>query len=559
MKKIRIFCAALTIAAVGALGGVAFAAEQPQSKLPAELPQTKIEQTEQTANQVVEHMQSGYAEVMEISTIEMDSEFIVVKPEDGSYPEIRLNIGADSRLLDNKTGQEVKLADIKTGDRIYVYYDLAMTRSIPPQSFMYLLLTEVDEGTPARLWTVESFEADVSGDLVITTDNGGLLLRVPEKAWQGGAPAMKDGERFLAWYDIVALSYPGQATADRAMLLPETTAATYDVVDTAADDTTAETPLAASTITKTVTVKEVVNTADEQYILVEQPDGAGDLQLNFAAAGENALLVVDAQTGVKLDLSSIQPGSQIMVNHNAATTFSLPPQSWLNYALVNLGDNPPAGLFKIEKFDENNDSVNTFRFLTNNGSLWITFSFGSLNDGMDHLWGLQDYVLAWYDVVMESEPAQAVADKVIELTEPAEYAQKAHAVEWREKYYNDLQTSKLVLGDQVFTNQIKYATHGVPLVPARLVAEHLGYEVSWSPSLQVANLNNGQIQTDIFDGQEQFVYSTAIPGAVGMSAPTQLEFDGRTRMFDDILYVPAELFEMLGHEVSVDGDTMTIK
>lgn len=555
MKKIRMICAALTVGLMTSFGGMAFAADAAVADLPAAKEQPAVMQEEVRA-----HMQSGFAQVVETSSTEMDSEFIVVKPEDESYAEIRLNIGADSQLLDNQTGQAVKLADIKAGERVYVYYDLAMTRSIPPQSFMYLLLTNVDEGTPAKLWTVESFEADVSGDMVITTDNGGLLLRVPAAAWTDGAPSFKDGDRFLAWYDIVALSYPGQATANKAMLLPSVEAATYDAFDTAVQDKlpAVETPAAASTITITAQVKEIVNNADEQYILVERPDGAGELQLNFATQGENELLVVDAQTGVKQDLSSIQPGSQIMVNHNAATTFSLPPQSWLNYVLVNLGDNPPAGLFKIEKFDDSGDNIQITKFLTNDGSLWITFPVEAISgDGMSHMWGLQDYVLAWYDVVMESYPAQTTANKVIELTEPAEYAEKVRELEWEEKYYNDLQTSKLVLGDQVFTDAVKYATHGVPLVPVRLVAECLGYKVSWSPSSQIANLNNGEIQTDVYDGQELFNYYTAIPGAVGMSAP--LSLDGRTRMLDDILYVPAELFEMLGHEVSVSGDTMTIK
>lgn len=73
----------------------------------------------------------------------------------------------------------------------------------------------------------------------------------------------------------------------------------------------------------------------------------------------------------------------------------------------------------------------------------------------------------------------------------------------------------------------------------------------------MANLNNGTIQTDVFDGQEKFNYYTAIPGAVGMSTP--LSLDGMARMINDILYVPAELFELLGHEITVSGDTMTIK
>ncbi|MCX4265391.1 MAG: hypothetical protein OSJ64_01020, partial [Firmicutes bacterium] len=359
------------------------------------------------------HMLSGYAEVTEISTIEMDSEFIVIKPEDGSYPEIRLNISNDTLFLNNKTGEAVKLSDIKVEDRVYVYYDMAMTRSIPPQSRAYLVLTDVKEGTPAKLWTAEEIKAENGGDLVVTTDNGGLLLRVPAKSWIDEKTQLQEGERFLAWYDIVALSYPGQATANKAVMILSGVATTQDAGDK--EDVSVELPQADSFITSTVKVKEIINDGNIQYLLVERPDGAGDIQLNFATEGEHALLVVDAQTGVIQDWSSIQPGTQIIVNYNAATTFSLPPQSWLNYALVNLGDNPPVGLFKIEKIGKNNEIT---RILTNEGSLWISFPMQALTqDGMSHSLNTDGYILAWYDIVMESYPAQANADKVVELTQ----------------------------------------------------------------------------------------------------------------------------------------------
>ncbi len=553
MKKIRMICAALTIAAIGTFGGMAFAADaQPQNTEPVVGGETAVIQEE-----VAAHMYSGYAEVKEIATAEMNSEFILVKPEDESYSEIQLNIGADTLFVNNKTGKEVKMSDIKVGDRVYVYYDMAMTRSIPPQSRAYLVLTDVKEGMPAKLWTAEEIKTEDGGDLVVTTDNGGLWLRVPAKAWIDEKTQLQEGDRFLAWYDIVALSYPGQANAEKAMLLPSGAAAAQELGDT--EDTTVEIPAAVSTITSTVKVKEIINDGDIQYLLVERPDGAGDIQLNFATEGENALLVVDAQTGVIQDWSSIQPGTQIMVNHNAATTFSLPPQSWLNYALVNLGEKPPVGLFKIEKIEKTGENNEITRILTNEGSLWISFPMQALTQDcmMSHSLKTDGYILAWYDIVMESYPAQANADKVLELTQLTGYAEKEREVEWEKKYYNNQQTSELVLGDMVFADMVKYATHGVPLVPVRLVAEYLGYEVNWNHSAQVANLNNGTIQTDVFDGQEKFNYYTAIPGAVGMSTP--LSLDGMARMINDILYVPAELFELLGHEITVSGDMMTIK
>ena len=59
MKKIRMICAALTIAAIGTFGSVAFAADtQPQNAEPVVGGETTVIQKE-----VAAHMQSGYAEV----------------------------------------------------------------------------------------------------------------------------------------------------------------------------------------------------------------------------------------------------------------------------------------------------------------------------------------------------------------------------------------------------------------------------------------------------------------------------------------------------------------
>ena len=68
MKKIRMICAALTIAAIGTFGGMAFAADaQPQNTEPVVGGETAVIQEE-----VAAHMYSGYAEVKEMATAEMN-------------------------------------------------------------------------------------------------------------------------------------------------------------------------------------------------------------------------------------------------------------------------------------------------------------------------------------------------------------------------------------------------------------------------------------------------------------------------------------------------------
>ena len=554
MKKIRIFCAAMTIAVIGTFGSVALAADNtlkvadnlPQQKLPAFTDGT-VAVVEQQEVQVA--MLSGFAEVTELAPDEVDSAFIVVKPEAGDYAgqEIRLNIAADSLLMSNKDAKTLNPKDIAVGDRVYVYFSQAMTRSIPPQSRLYLLLADVDEGTPAKLWTAEAVEADVSGDLVVTTDNGGLLVRLPKDAWIGEAKEVKVGERFLAWYDIVALSYPGQATANKAMIPP---AADLQTTDAAADyDDFAAVNPAVAVVTTQAVVKEIVNEDDNHYLLVERGEGLGDLQLNFATEGENAALLVDAQTGNVVDWTAIKPGEKVVAGHNAATTFSLPPQSWLNYVLVNVGDDAPAGLFTVEQIQDG-------RVLVDNGGLWIDVKAVHDCETADCV-GLQEgsLFLAWYDVVAESYPGQTTATNFKHVFGAPEVCELPLAPA-------DTDTtklagaSKLLLDDMVFTDKVHY-TNGVAMVPVRIVATELGFDVDWEAATQTIHLTNGEIQTDLTVGLDSYYYATAIPGMVGMSAPTS--FGAAPEWQQDGIYVPADLFDMLGATVSVSGDTMKIK
>lgn len=544
MKKIRIFCAAMAIAVIGTFGGVALAADNnTQQKLPAFTDGTVAVVGQQ---EVQVSMLSGFAQVTEVAPDEVDSAYIVVKAEDGAYAgqEIRLNIFADSILMSNEDTKRLSLDDVAVGDRVYVYYDQAMTRSIPPQSRMYLLLADVDESTPANFWTAEAVDTNANGELVITTDNGGLLVRVPKDAWVENESQIKVGDRFLAWYDIVALSYPGQATANKAMLLPTAEAETKDTGydDFAAVDAVAE------TVTIQAVVKEIVKEDDISYLLVALGDGLGELRLNFATEGENAAIVIDAQTGQVTDWTAVKPGAKIVAGHNAATTFSLPPQSWLNYVLVNVGENAPAGLFTVEKLQDG-------RALVDNGSLWINIKAVHDCETADCV-GLQEgsKFLAWYDVVAESYPAQTTATDFKHLVGEAEICELPLAK--TDTADVKVQASQLLLDDMVFTDKLHY-TNGVAMVPVRIVAEELGFDVKWEPASQTIHLTNGKIQTNLTVGLDSYFYSTALSGMVGMIAP--VSFGAAPEWQKDGIYVPADLFDMLGATVTINGNTMTIK
>ena len=506
MRKLRILCAAALICL---LPGAALAADAVQADTAAGAGVTAAD-----SEVVLSRTAAAFADVTE-----KGEDYLLVKTEaeDSASTEIQLNISADSILLDNTTGKEVRLADIKVGQRIYAYYDSAMTRSIPPQSRLEVLLTNVDKATPANYCVVEAFEAEENGTLYITADNGSLVVTVDRAAWEGGqAPALKAGDRLLAWYDAVMTSYPAQAVAQKAMLLPQA-GAEAPVAEVKAKTAVAE-------------VAEVLTDGDYAGILVKV--GGQELQLNIDAD----FTAYSASDGTPCYWQSLKAGDKLLVNYGPQQTFSLPPQSPLNYMLVYSGEKAPSGMFVVEEVEV---ASGYCRILTEDGSLWLTLPKSVWNTAAPKA---GDKLIVWYDAVQESYPAQATAVKALAVT-----AEKPAAPVY------------LKVGDKNLANVIETA-QGIAYVPLRATAEALGFELTWDPAEMSAHITNGKVQTTVYINRDSYYMATAIEGMVGLTAPESFGAAPYLRPAGDthLTYVPVQLFELLGFTVEVDAETNTM-
>lgn len=252
MKKKQIL--AMGLSAVLACSSVAFAADVAAAETTAPAADnTAATETMTTAvPQVKESFRTG--SMATVSKINMDGETvssILVKTADEQ--EIQLNLGADTLIVNNETGAAAALSDIKEGDKIYAYYSKAMTRSLPPQSACELILVGVGENTPASLHEVGTVITTEEGMTEVLTADGSMIIRMDDKTTYAPYKTknivtkadLTEGTRFLAWYDIVATSYPGQAYTQKVVILPaaateETAAetqATRETEQTAAETT----------------------------------------------------------------------------------------------------------------------------------------------------------------------------------------------------------------------------------------------------------------------------------------------------------------------------------
>lgn len=252
MKKKQIL--AMGLSAVLACSSVAFAADlaAAETTAPAADNTAATETTTTAVPQVKESFRTG--SMATVSKINMDGETvssILVKTTDEQ--EIQLNLSADTLIVNNETGAAAALSDIKEGDKTYAYYSKAMTRSLPPQSACELILVGVGENTPASLHEVGTVSTNEEGMTEVLTADGSMIIRMDDKTTYAPYKTknivtkadLTEGTRFLAWYDIVAMSYPGQAYTQKVVVLPaaateETateTQATRETEQTAAETT----------------------------------------------------------------------------------------------------------------------------------------------------------------------------------------------------------------------------------------------------------------------------------------------------------------------------------
>lgn len=153
--------------------------------------------------------------------------------------EIQFNLDESTWLVDGQQGIPVTLQDLQ-GKEVVVSHSMAMTRSLPPQSYAYAIIVKGDV-TPNYAIVEEVADSEI-GAVRLTTNNGGMWVTVAKDAEIKPLKTknivtvqdLQPGAEVILYYDIVALSYPGQAGTDRVVLLQPAEEQEPDLVEGAA-------------------------------------------------------------------------------------------------------------------------------------------------------------------------------------------------------------------------------------------------------------------------------------------------------------------------------------
>lgn len=216
--------------------------EESEEPITAETPETS--EGEETED--VKEMPASATYFGTVESIEKDEEGNVVSisltsEENGDYV---MNVTDNTVWVDTVDKVKASQEDLTEGETIYVYHSTVSTRSLPPQSEAFAVVLNVPQDVAVGVYH-EVEDIVTNGEIfTITTDNGGLYLNVTSetqvKDYTTGESAeignVDRGDRIIAWYDAVAMSYPGQANVSDILVLPdvetvETESDTADVDD----------------------------------------------------------------------------------------------------------------------------------------------------------------------------------------------------------------------------------------------------------------------------------------------------------------------------------------
>ncbi len=142
--------------------------------------------------------------------------------------EVALNTDEKTLVVDAKSGLPGQLSTLKVGAKVFVYYSPAMTKSLPPQSYATAIAINLQEGKarPA-LFIVKEVVSQSKNEIRVLNTAGDLIVTItkdipvtPFKTKQiVKFSDISVGSKIFVWYEIVALSYPGQTGAQKVVYI----------------------------------------------------------------------------------------------------------------------------------------------------------------------------------------------------------------------------------------------------------------------------------------------------------------------------------------------------
>lgn len=193
---------------------------------------------------------------------------------------------------------------------------------------------------------------------------------------------------------------------------------------------------------------------------------------------QDSTYILNAQDGTQIPFNDLEKGDTITAYYGPGVTRSIPPQGNAIALIVGTPKTGSAGMYmKVAKVEENKDG--SIKVLCTNSDRLVTIRPDIFAKPTDIKEGSE--LIVWYEIMTMSIPGQATATKVVLL--PAKPDIRVHTGAGTIV----VNGKELALGvdDRIESNG------NTLMLPLRVIAESLGYNVAWDEETKTVELQNG--------------------------------------------------------------------
>lgn len=256
----------------------------------------------------------------------------------------------------------------------------------------------------------------------------------------------------------------------------------------------------------------------------------------------NSTLVLGAD-GAQKSFNDITEGSVITyyINANAPATLQYPPHYTADVIVIEDADSDVSRTISV--FDS--------EYLSEDGEFYLNLGDNTafyLTDPSEFTGGK---ALVFYDMILDSYPAQIAPIAVVKLAEDEEADVVYDFEVVSSRATPDLSKVKEISVGDVVISHIPVTVNGVQMLPVRSYAEALGFEVEWIEETKTVNVGHASFNVN----EDSYVMGRTMAQSLGQ-APILIALPGESFA---TTYVPAAFFtEILGATITVDGTAARI-
>ena len=229
---------------------------------------------------------------------------------------------------------------------------------------------------------------------------------------------------------------------------------------------------------------EEVRNVDGQFSILVENDNTEGLDALVAYVNEDVILLSDEAMDFA-DKDKLEVGMEVTIYYHKDTimAMSYPPMLGPDVIVINDHDKDDFISVMVSKFNKDSLSAEGDLVIHTSEDTVIVDKDGNKVDKED----LADKdLIVFYDIVLESYPAQTTPNKIIVM--PA-----------REEVN---ESKEFILEDELIKEIDK-----VTMIPLRLVGESLGYEVTWNQETKTAELVREAQWTAVTIGEDKYNFA----------------------------------------------------